>query len=127
STRIHRGTYEMKIRQLSVAAIVLAALLGALYWSNHRQPIDEAAKAAAEAPVKVLAVDRDAVSKLEIKKKGGDDVVLSKGAGDNWKITDPKPLHADQQQVATILSSLMVIDADRVIDEKAGDLKPYGL
>jgi len=117
----------MKIRQLSVAAIVLAALLGALYWSNHRQPIDEAAKAAAEAPVKVLAVDRDAVSKLEIKKKGGDDVVLSKGAGDNWKITDPKPLHADQQQVATILSSLMVIDADRVIDEKAGDLKPYGL
>ena len=117
----------MKIRQLSVAAIVLAALLGALYWSNRRQPIEEAAKTAADAPVKVLALDRNAVTKLEIKKKGGDAVVLAKGAGDTWTITDPKPLHADQQQVATLLSTLMVIDADRVIDEKPVDLKPYGL
>ena len=117
----------MKIRQLTLAAIVLVALLGALYWSNRRQPIDDAAKAAADAPVKVLSVDRDDVSKLEIKKKGGDDLIVSKAGADNWKITAPQSLHADQQQIATILSTLLVINADRVIDEKAGDLKAYGL
>jgi hypothetical protein len=116
----------MKIRQLVIAAVVLAALAATLYWSNRRKPTEDA-NAAAGAPVKIFSLNRDDVSKVEIKKKGGDDVVVSKAGPDNWKITSPQSLNADQVQISTVLSTLSVIDADRVIEEKAGDLKIYGL
>ncbi len=116
----------MKIRQLIIAAVVLAALAATLYWSNHRKPTDDA-KTAADAPVKIFSLNRDDVSRLEIKKKDGDDVVLSKEGSGGWKITSPQSLLADQVQVSTVLSTLSVMDADRVVEEKAGDLKTYGL
>src|SRR5712675_130120 len=114
----------MKIRGLIAAAIVLAALAAALYWSDKRKPVDDAAKAAADAPVKILSPSRDDISKVEIVKKGGDDVVLTKTGADIWKITSPKDLIADQDQVLTVLSTLSAVTSDRVIEEKATDLKP---
>jgi hypothetical protein len=117
----------MKSRGLIVAVLVLGALSGALYWSNRRQPIDDAAKASADAPPKILSLNKDDISKIEIAKKDGDDVVLSKDNSANWKITAPKSLPADQDQISTLLTALAPVTSDRVIDEKASDLKQYGL
>lgn len=117
----------MKIRQLIAAAIVLAALAATLYWSNRHKPIEDAAKAAANAPVKILSLQRDDISKVEIKKKDGDAVVLSRTGTENWKITSPKPFIADPDPISTILYALSPVETDRVIEEKASDLKMYGL
>ena len=57
----------MKIRGLIVAALVLLALAGILYWSEHHKP-DDTAKAATAAPPAILKLDEASIIKLEIKK-----------------------------------------------------------
>jgi hypothetical protein len=117
----------MNLRKLLAAGIVLAALTAALYWSNHRKPIEDAAKAAANAPVKILSFQKDDISKVEIKRKDGETVDLSRTGPENWKITSPKSLVGDPDPISTILYALSPLETDRVIEEKAGDLKMYGL
>jgi hypothetical protein len=117
----------MNLRKLLAAGIVLAALTATLYWSNHHKPIEDAAKAAANAPVKILSFQKDDISKVEIKRKGGETVVLSKNGSENWKITSPQSLVGDPDPISTILYALSPLETDRVVEEKAGDLKLYGL
>ena len=118
----------MKMRQLLVATIVLAALAGALYWSNHRKPATDSVSASSSATnAKVIALTQDDISKLEVKKKGGDDVMLTRSGPSLWKITSPKPLIADQETVSTILYDLSPMDGATLIEDKANDLKQFGL
>jgi hypothetical protein len=117
----------MKMRQLIAAAIVLAALSATLYWSNHRKPTDASAAAGSSSTTKIVSLKQDDISKLEIKKLNGDDVVLDRVSADKWKITSPKPLVADQDPVSTILYTLSPLDNATVIEEKPSDLKAFGL
>jgi len=117
----------MKIKQLMAAAIVLAALTAILYWSNRRKPIEDAAKAAANAPVKILSFQKDDISKLEIKRKNGEVLDLARTSPASWKITSPKQLIGDADAISTILYALSPLETDRVVEEKASDLKTYGL
>ncbi len=118
----------LKMRQLLAATIVLAALAGALYWSNHRKSASNSVSASpSSSNVKVISLNQDDVTKLEVKKKSGDDVILNRVGPSNWKITSPKPLIADQDPVTTILYDLSPMDGATVIADKATDLKQYGL
>ena len=116
----------MKTRGLLIAAMVLAVLSGTLYWSNHHKPAEDTVKASAEAP-KILALSQADVSKIEVKKKGRDDVVLSRNSAGKWEITAPKPCLADQDTVSSMLSTLSSLSSDRLIEEKAATLDVYGL
>ncbi len=114
----------MNFRGLIVAVIVLAMLGGALYWSQHRKPAEEnAAVSTSTAPV-VLKVNPGDVTELILKQK--EPVALTKTDG-KWQITEPKPYPADQVAVASMLSTLSGLNADRLVDEKATDRKQYGL
>lgn len=116
------------MKQLIAAAIVLAALAGTLYWSNHRKPASDSVSASSSSStVKVISLKQDDISKLEVKIKSGDDVVLNRVGASSWKITSPKPLMADQDPVSTILYNLSPMDGATVIDEKPTDLKQFGL
>jgi uncharacterized protein DUF4340 len=118
----------MKMRQLMAATIVLAALAATLYWSNHRKPSSDSVSASPSSPTaKIISLNQDDISKLEVKKKDGDDVVLNRVGASSWKITSPKPLVADQDSVSTILYNLSPMDGGTLIDEKAADLKQFGL
>ena len=75
---------------------MLAALVGALYWSNRRQPASDSLVASSTtANAKVIALTQDDITKLEVKKKDGDDVVLNRVGRSSWKITSPQNLIAD--------------------------------
>ena len=118
----------MKMRQLLVATAVLAALAATLYWSNHRKPANDSVNASASsANAKIISLNQDDISKLEVKKKDGDDVVLNRVGPSSWKITSPKSLVADQESVSTILYNLSPMDGATLIEEKAADLKQFGL
>jgi hypothetical protein len=118
----------MKMRQLIVATAVLAALAAGLYWSNHRKAATESAITAPSASnAKVISLNQDDISKLEVKKKDGGDVVLDRISAANWKITSPKPLVADQSSISTILYNLSPMDGATLIDDHAADLKQFGL
>jgi hypothetical protein len=117
----------MKNTGLMIAAVVLAALSGVLYWSNRHPASESTAKASIDTPPKILALKQDEISKLEIKKKGGEALDLAKGGSGKWEITAPKPLGADQEAVSSLLSSVSSLNSERLVEDKASDLTQYGL
>lgn len=114
----------MKPRGLLIAVVVLAVLAGAIYWSNKHKPAEE--NKTADAGPKILAVATDQIRQIEIKRKDGENTVLRKVNG-TWEITSPTPLRADQDVANSLASSLNSLSADRLVEEKAGDLGQYGL
>jgi len=115
----------MKFRGLILAAAVLAALSGVLYWSNHRKPA-EGGDSATASP-KILALGPDDITAIKIKKKGQDDVVLAKASSGQWQIATPKILDADQDAAGALAGALSPLSAERIVEDKAADLKPFGL
>ena len=116
----------MKIRSLTVAAVVLLALLGTLYWSGHRKPSDENATKSSDTSPTILKLDENSITRVEFKRKDSEPVILAKNAG-NWEITEPKRFAADQSTVTSTVSSLASLNSERLVDEHAADLKRYGL
>ncbi len=117
----------MKFRDLIIAVVVLLALGGLLYWSNHRKPAPESAAAASAPSPSILKMDPSAIRQVTLARKDGAAVTLDRQGSDTWRITAPKPFGADSDAVSGMLSSLSSLTADRVVEEKAADLKPYGL
>lgn len=116
----------MKLRSLILATVVLLALVGFLYWSNHRKPADEALKPSESSPA-ILKLDEASITKVEVKKPDTDPVVFTKSSSGAWQITEPKPFRADQTNVSSTLSALASLNSQRVVEDKASDLKQYGL
>ena len=117
----------MKGKGLLAAAMVLAALSGTLYWSNHRKPAASNVTSAAEVSPKVLDIKPADVIAIKIAKKDGQELALSRNASGKWQITSPKALAGDQDAVSSLLSSLSPLNSDRLLEEKATDLNAYGL
>jgi hypothetical protein len=116
----------MRFSRLLIAAVILIALSVGLWWSNKKE--DEKAKKPAEDKTpKILALKEDSIVGLEIKKRSGEDTVLSKSDSGVWSISAPKALPADQSSVGSITSAVNNLSADRVIDDNATDLASYGL
>jgi Domain of unknown function (DUF4340) len=117
----------MKIRSLVVATFVLLVLTGTLYWSEHRKPAEATAKTSPDAPPTILKLDEAAITKLELKKKDAQPIVVTKNNSGAWQIVQPKPLRADQSTVTGTISTLSSLDSERLVEDKASDLKQYGL
>ncbi len=117
----------MKNGGLIIAAVVLAALSGVLYWSNRHPASENTAKASIDTPPKILSLKQEDISKIQIKKKGGEELDLAKGDAGKWQITAPKPLGADQEAVSSLLYTVSSLNADRLVDDKTSDLSQYGL
>ncbi len=117
----------MKIHGLVAAAFVLLVLTGFLYWSNHHPPKDDASKISADTPPAILKLDEGSITKIDLKKKDAGPVSLSKSSSGDWQIVAPKPYRADQSAVSSIASSLSSLNSERLVEDKAADLKAFGL
>lgn len=117
----------MKIHTLAIAAAVLIALSGFLYWSNHHQPSEDNSKISADTPPAILKLDQSSINKIELKKKDAPSLELTKASSGDWQITQPKPYRADQGTATSVASTLSSLTSDRLVEEKATDLKTYGL
>ncbi|MFZ0951446.1 MAG: DUF4340 domain-containing protein [Candidatus Sulfotelmatobacter sp.] len=117
----------MKLRSLIVATFVFFALAGALYWSGHRKPADEIAKASADTAPAILKLDEASITRFEVKARNAEPVVLEKSNSGSWQIVEPKPFRADQSAVSGALSSLSSLASERVVGDRASDLKQFGL
>jgi hypothetical protein len=114
----------MRPKGLLISVVLLAVLAGAIWWSNRA----EAKKAAkgTDTSAKILTIPDDQFQEIQIKKDTGEVERLTREGG-KWRITEPQPLPADQDAVGSMVTSLSSLNADKVIEEKADDLKPYGL
>lgn len=116
----------MKFGGLLTAVVVLAALAGGVYWSNKaKQAADKAPPK--DAPPKILAIPEADFKTIRLQKTGRDATVLQKSDAGKWQITEPKPLPADSDSVSSLVSTLSSLTSDRLIEENATDLSPYGL
>jgi hypothetical protein len=116
----------MKQRNLIIAAIVLAVLTGVLYWSDRHKPADTT-QASADAPIKILAVKEADISKFDLKKNGAEQVGAERNSAGQWHITSPTSLPADQSAVSSLLGTFSSLNSERLVEDKAGSLVPYGL
>jgi hypothetical protein len=117
----------MKLHNLATAALVLAILTWFLYWSERHKPADETSRLSADTPPAILKLDQNSISKLELKKKDADPIVLTKSGSGNWQITAPKQFRADQSSVTSIASTLSSLNSERVVEDKASNLQNFGL
>jgi hypothetical protein len=116
----------MKLTGLLVAVVVLAALAGGVYWSNKAKEAADKAPPK-DAPPKILTITDGQFKSIRIQKAGGDATVVQKSGANKWEITAPKPLAADQDAVGSLVTALSSVTSDRLIEDKAADLAPYGL
>ncbi len=116
----------MKPGRLLIAAVLLAGLAGALWWSNRDEKAKEG-KPAADAPPKILEIKPDAVKQIDIKRRDGESTSVRFNDKGKWEITSPKPLVADATAVAQLTSALSNLTSDRLVDANATDLAGYGL
>jgi len=113
----------MKPTRLFIAVVLLAGLSGLVWYSNKKQAD---VKPAADTTVKILTIPDDQFQDIRIKTVA-DTVIELNRANNRWAMTQPKPLAADQDAVAGMVSALGSLSADKTVDQKATDLHPYGL
>ena len=116
----------MKLRGLIITLFVLAGLTGALYWSDRHPKSAETAEASVPASPKILSLQEDDISKIELTKSGAAAIVLTKSNG-NWRIDQPQSLATDQSSVSSMLTTLSSLHSERLVEDKASNLNQYGL
>ncbi|MGA3260577.1 MAG: DUF4340 domain-containing protein [Bryobacteraceae bacterium] len=114
----------MKPKGLLVAVVLLAALGGAIWYSNKKQAQKE--KAPADASPKIVSIPEDRFREIRLQKAGAEPIVLSHDSG-KWALTAPQPLPADPDASASLVGALASVSADKTIDDNPTDLAGYGL
>jgi len=114
----------MNSRGLLIAAGLMVVLGGVVYWSN-RQPVKDAAKA--DEPPKIVAIQEGDITRLVLKRRDGEETVLAKDAAGKWSLAAPRQLAVDIDSVTGITNTLLSLNSERVVEEKAGNLADYGL
>lgn len=109
------------LRSTLVLIVVLASLVGYIYYLNNREATPEDAKEKAFA-----SVNAEDIEEIQITSATGQTSRVQKVDG-TWKIVAPESTDADQSELSSITSSLATLELQRVVDEKGADVKPYGL
>jgi hypothetical protein len=115
----------MQSRNLLVAAVLLAALSGVVWWAKRHPESASSATNTPPAP-KVADIPDASMREIDVKKKDGSTITLDRKDG-KWSITAPESVAADQDAVGTVVSSLSPVTADSVVEDKPSDLSKYGL
>jgi hypothetical protein len=120
----------MKNWGLPIAAVVLAALLGFLYWSNRHKPAETPLMAEAtpsEPAPTILALNEAEINKIELKKKGAEPIVIVRSSDGKWQITAPKSSAVDDSAVSGMVSALASLNSERLVEDKSTNPARYGL
>jgi hypothetical protein len=113
----------MKPTGLLIAAAVLVVLAGGIWWSNKKEA---SASKSTDTSTKILTIPDDQIAAIRVRKLTGEVQGLKRDGG-RWALDEPKKMSADQDTAGAMASALSSLSADKVIDDKTTDLKPYGL
>jgi hypothetical protein len=114
----------MKPKGLLVAVVLLAALGGAIWYSNKKQAQKE--KAPADTKAKIVSIPEDRIREIRLQKAGVEPVVLSRDSG-KWALTAPQPFPADPDAATMLAAVLFSVFADQTIEDNPSDLASFGL
>jgi hypothetical protein len=117
----------MQPRGLLAAVALLAVLGGLAYWSNKKKAGSEGKPPADTTVTKILTLTEGDISKIEVKRAGGESTTLERQTDGTWKITAPEALQADRDAVSGLVSAVAALNADKVVDEKPASVAEFGL
>jgi hypothetical protein len=115
----------MKSRNLLMAAVLLVALSGLVYWTKKNPQSTDTTSTAAPSPT-LLAIPDAQIQSIDLKKKDGSTIDLQRQNG-KWAITSPEQVATDQDAANSVASALYSVTADSVVEEKGTDLGKFGL
>ncbi len=116
----------MRIRGLLVALAVLIALGGGVYWSNKVKQSEEG-KPSPDAPPDVLKIPEDQFQRIELRKPDTEPIILEKSASGQWEMLSGPKWPVDQESAGGIVNTLASLASSALVEEKAEDVKPFGL
>jgi hypothetical protein len=109
-------------RTTLVLLVVLIGLGAYIYFVDRNKPLGDT-----ESREKVFTeVVSGDIEELEITSADGDTTKLRK-ADDKWSIVEPVSADSDAGELSSITSSLADTEVQRVVEENATDMKPFGL
>jgi hypothetical protein len=111
---------------LLIAMLVLAALGGGVYWSNKIKKAEEG-KPAPDAPPQILSIPEAQFQRIDIRKTGGESLVLQKSNSGAWEMLSPPQFPVDQDAANGVVTTLASLSSGRLVEEKATDLGQFGL
>ncbi len=110
------------VRSTLILLVVFVGLASYIYFVERKRP------AGSEFPTKekVFAVESSKIQEIRIKAASGETSLLRR-SGDKWQMVEPTATAADETELSSITSNLASLEIQRVVEEAAADLKPYGL
>lgn len=100
--------------------LVLAGLGAYIYFVDSARPAS-----GIEPKDKVFAVEAGQIREMRVTADGETTVLVRQDEG--WRITEPSESDADPTEASSLVTNLSSLDVNRVVDENATDLAPYGL
>ncbi len=110
-----------RLRSTLVLIVVLAGLVGYIYYLDR-----EGADDTSDREQVFAEVEADAIEDVQITVGGGEPARVQKTDG-TWRLVEPVQAEADSTELSSMANSLASIDVERVVDENATDLAQYGL
>jgi uncharacterized protein DUF4340 len=114
----------MQTTKLVIAAVVLAALSGAVWWAK-KHPQSETSTTTPASPTFVSIPDAS-IESISIQKKDASPTTIERKNG-KWALTAPAAFPADQEAANGLVTSLSPVTADSIVEDKPTDLTKYGL
>jgi uncharacterized protein DUF4340 len=114
----------MQTTKLVIAAVLLAALSGAVWWAK-KHPQSETSTTTPASPTFVSIPDAS-IESISIQKKDASPTTIERKNG-KWALTAPAAFPADQEAANGLVTSLSPVTADSIVEDKPTDLTKYGL
>lgn len=111
----------MKSNPLVIAAVVLALLGGAVWYTRENPPPDE------DAAPKIVEVEADDIRRITLRRNGEEPIEMVRGEDDEWEFAGGLEFAADDSSIGLMASSLASLNAERVVSESVVEWGPYEL
>jgi len=102
--------------------IVLVALVGFYYFLDPKRDPSASTEKKEKPFGSVVANDIE-----EVRVKSGNETARVQKADGHWQIVEPEQVAADESELTSMTGTLASLEVNRIVDEKAADLKGYGL
>ncbi len=112
------------MKKIIILLLVFAGLFAFVYFYEIQgQKEREAAK---EKEEKLVSLERDKISEIEIARQGSEPVLLKK-SGNDWSVRKPIETPADSSTVDSLLSATSTAKIDRKLEKAGKEASKYGL
>jgi len=112
----------MKLYRNAIILIVIVALLaGAYYFLSRNMPKNEDEVET----IAITDIQAEDIESMTFKNSGNTFVMAVEDS--KWILKSPEDIIYDQSTVSTMCEAARNISAERVVEESAADLSPYGL